>query len=93
MKWYIFEHFKRRECLLSWYKLCKSGGAITFAGSKFRLSNMNYEEFIDSSNMHKLPNRSLMEYDATTLDFCAYHHASWKIFTEKKMILLFIIMI
>ena len=25
-----------RECLLSWYKLCKSGGAITFAGSKFR---------------------------------------------------------
>lgn len=73
-----------RECLLSWYKLCKSGGAITFAGSKFRLSNMNYEEFINSSNMHKLPNRSLMEYDATTLDFCAYHHNSWKVFTEKK---------
>ena len=73
-----------RKCLLSWYKLCKSGGAITFAGSKSRLSNMNYEEFIDSTNMHKLPNRSVMEYDATTLDFCAYHHNSWKIFTEKR---------
>ena len=45
---------------------------------------MNYEEFIDSTNMHKLPNRSVMEYDATTLDFCAYHHNSWKIFTEKR---------
>ncbi len=73
-----------RNCLLSWYKLCKSGGAITFAGSKFRLSNMNYEEFISSTNMHKLPNRKLMDYDLTTLDFCAYHHSSWKNFTENK---------
>ena len=73
-----------RNCLLSWYKLCKSGGAITFGGSKFRLSNMDYEEFIGSSNMHKLPNRKMLECDRTTLDFCAYHHSNWKRFTESK---------
>ena len=45
---------------------------------------MNYEEFINSSNMHKLPNRSLMEYDATTLDFCAYHQKKLESFYWKK---------
>ncbi len=73
-----------RDCLLSWYKLCKSGGAITFAGSKFRLSNMDFEEFICSTNMHKLPNRKILDCDSTTLDFCAYHHSSWKSFTANK---------
>ena len=73
-----------RDCLLSWYKLCKSGGAITFAGSKFRLSNMDFEEFIFSTNMHKLPNRKILDCDSSTLDFCAYHHHSWRSFTENK---------
>jgi len=67
-----------RESLLSWYKLSKSGGAMAFSASKVRLSNLNFKDFFELPNIHKLTYRDFNDYDTSTIKFCAYHHFSWR---------------
>jgi len=73
-----------RECLLSWYKLSKSGGAMAFSSSKLRLANLKYEDFYKLTNLHKLTYRDFDEYDTSTVKYCAYHHYSWYQNVSKK---------
>jgi len=67
-----------RESLLSWYKLSKSGGAMTFSASNVRLAKLTYKDFYKLTNIHKLPHKDFSEYDTSTVKYCAYHHYSWK---------------
>ena len=67
-----------RESLLSWYKLSKSGGAMTFSASKVRLAKLTYKDFYKFTNIHKLPHKDFSDYDTSTVKYCAYHHYSWK---------------
>lgn len=66
------------QSLLSWYKLAKSGGAMAFSGSKTRLSKLEYKDFYELPNLHKMPHRDFQDFDTKTIKFIAYHHASWK---------------
>ncbi len=73
-----------RECLLSWYKLGKSGGAMAFSSSKLRLANLRYEDFYKLTNIHKLTYKDFEDYDTSTVKYCAYHHYSWHQNVSKK---------
>ena len=73
-----------RECLLSWYKLSKSGGAMAFGASKIRLANLSYKDFHELPNIHKLTYKDFSDYDTSTVKYCAYHHYSWEKHVSNK---------
>ena len=73
-----------RQSLLSWYKLSKSGGAMTFSASKIRLANLIYKDFYKLPNLHKMPHKDFSDYDTSTVKYIAYHHYSWKDYVSKN---------
>ena len=73
-----------RESLLSWYKLSKSGGAMTFSASKIRLANLKYKDFYKLPNLHKFAYKDFSDHDTSTIKYIAYHHYSWKEYTSSN---------